>query len=146
MNKVLSAIPAALLFVAGGLVSTAPASAANFGDRDQFIGNFCSTHPGASRCDDWRRNRGHWRDSDYRNFYRFHSNDFGTGAAALFGFAAGAAIAGSAANARNQDLYDDGPVADDSDHVAACEDAYRSYDVESDTYLGFDGIRHQCVL
>jgi hypothetical protein len=31
-------------------------------------------------------------------------------------------------------------------HVNACAQAYRSYNPQTDTYLGFDGLRHQCVL
>ncbi|HTJ58975.1 MAG TPA: BA14K family protein [Devosiaceae bacterium] len=36
------------------------------------------------------------------------------------------------------------PVYVTSDHVQACAQAYRSYSPVSDTYLGFDGVRHQC--
>jgi hypothetical protein len=56
--------------------------------------------------------------------------------AGILGFAAGAAIAGAAANAR----------AADDDHIQACLDAYRSYDPRTDTYLGYDGYRHRCML
>jgi hypothetical protein len=45
--------------------------------------------------------------------------------------------------------YDDGavaaaaaPVGDDS--VAFCMQTYKSYDPESGTYLGYDGLRHPC--
>ncbi|HTJ58974.1 MAG TPA: BA14K family protein [Devosiaceae bacterium] len=33
-----------------------------------------------------------------------------------------------------------------SGHVQACAQAYRSYNPGSDTYLGYDGLRHQCLL
>lgn len=31
-------------------------------------------------------------------------------------------------------------------HVARCHARYRSYDPYSDTYLGYDGYRHRCML
>ncbi|MGE0211139.1 MAG: BA14K family protein [Parvibaculaceae bacterium] len=30
-------------------------------------------------------------------------------------------------------------------HVAWCRSQYRSYDVRSNTYMGYDGYRHRCV-
>ena len=32
------------------------------------------------------------------------------------------------------------------DWVAACARRYRSFDPDSGTYLGYDGLRHYCVL
>ena len=58
-------------------------------------------------------------------------------AAGILGFAAGAAIAGAA---------EDRGYDDDRGHVDACLQAYKSYDVRSDTYLGYDGYRHRCEL
>jgi BA14K-like protein len=44
--------------------------------------------------------------------------------------------------------YDDGYVAVepgyDGDSVAYCQQRFRSYDVRSGTYLGYDGLRHPC--
>lgn len=45
-------------------------------------------------------------------------------------------------------LYDD-DVYDDIDdgysaHVAWCMERYRSYDPASDSFLGYDGLRHRC--
>ena len=71
-------------------------------------------------------------------WYPYHRHDYPVGvgvAAGILGFAAGAAIAGSAA--RDSDYRE---------HVAACLDAYRSYDPRTDTYLGYDGYRHRCRL
>jgi hypothetical protein len=31
-------------------------------------------------------------------------------------------------------------------HVAACYARYRSYDERSNTFMGFDGMRHTCQL
>ena len=72
----------------------------------------------------------------------------------IFGFVAGSALASSSHHHVYVDEgYDYGPdYADYSpdydyrDHVHACFSTYRSYDVRSDTYLGFDGYRHQCEL
>lgn len=69
----------------------------------------------------------------------------------VFGFMAGAALAGSAHHRvyvdDSYDSYDDaGYGYGYDDHVQACLDTYRSYDVRSDTYLGYDGYRHECEL
>lgn len=41
--------------------------------------------------------------------------------------------------------YDAGPqVAEDGDTTAYCMRTYRSYDLRSGTYLGYDGLRHPC--
>lgn len=32
------------------------------------------------------------------------------------------------------------------DHAAACHDRYRSYNEETDMYLGFDGSWHVCTI
>jgi len=34
----------------------------------------------------------------------------------------------------------------EGDHIAACEARYRSYDAETDTFLGYDGLEHACEL
>jgi hypothetical protein len=45
--------------------------------------------------------------------------------------------------AYDDDVYDD---IDDgySTHVAWCMERYRSYDPASDSFLGYDGLRHRC--
>jgi hypothetical protein len=74
------------------------------------------------------------------------------------GFAAGAVIGsglgyyGSSYGYYNDPYYygdeyaDDGVVAvvPGGDTVASCRAKYRSYDVRSQTYLGYDGQRHPC--
>jgi hypothetical protein len=32
-----------------------------------------------------------------------------------------------------------------TDHVAWCQNRYRSYDVGTNTFLGYDGVRRECV-
>jgi hypothetical protein len=81
-------------------------------------------------------------------YHRHFGPGFGPGPAlglGILGFAAGAAVAGAARG--NDGYYGGGYYGGDyRAHVAACEDAYRSYDVRTDTYLGYDGYRHECDL
>ena len=83
-------------------------------------------------------------------WYHTHHQVFNPGIGlgiGLFGFAAGAALANSG---RYYDsYYGDDYYADSyygGYHVPNCRAAYRSYDIRSDTYLGYDGYRHQCLL
>jgi hypothetical protein len=77
----------------------------------------------------------------------------------MFGFIAGAALADAPHHRVYVDESYDYDYADQSydpadyssgydtrAHIRACFGAYRSYDVSSDTYLGYDGYRHQCDL
>jgi hypothetical protein len=75
----------------------------------------------------------HWHHG-YGQYGWHHRRHQGTGAAVLGGLAAGAIIGGAIANSQ----------ARTSDTVAYCADRYRSYDVASGTYLGYDGSRHPC--
>ncbi|MDB5561113.1 MAG: hypothetical protein JWN11_531 [Hyphomicrobiales bacterium] len=70
-------------------------------------------------------------------YYRHNNNNGDAVAAGIFGLAAGAIIAGAVTNAnRNGERA----------HIQACLDAYRSYDVRSDTYASRDGRRRYCRL
>lgn len=51
--------------------------------------------------------------------------------------AVGALAVGAAAAATSDDVYYD-------DAIAYCAQRYRSYDVRTQTYLGYDGLRHSC--
>jgi hypothetical protein len=75
-----------------------------------------------------------WYRPHYHHYYYGPGPAIGAG---ILGFAAGAAIAGAAR---------DRAYVSGDDHIAACEEAYRSYDVRTDTYLGYDGLRHYCEL
>lgn len=138
MNRILALAATAVMVGATSLAAAAPASAAPM-SRQQYVANWCSAHPGDRDCRDFRRHDRRWSDRQYRDWYWRHhqTRGFDPLAAGIFGFAAGAIIAGAAASARAHD---------GSAHVAACENAYRSYDVRTDTYLGYDGVRHQCRL
>ena len=103
--------------------------------QDNYVADYCMDKPRAEGCDDWRSNRNNWGESQYQGFYRNHRNHDGFGgnaAAALFGFAVGAAVTGHSGRT--------------SDHVRACENRYRSYSAHTDTFLGYDGMRHACRL
>lgn len=138
MHKLASAAVATVL--AGIMAIPAPASAAsvNFGmgQQQRFVSERCLDHPNWRGCDDWRRNHNRWGSNDYRQWYRWNQPNVGSVAAGIFGFAVGAAIVGSMN--RNDDDFDD--------HVAACEAQYRSYNDETDMFLGYDGRYHRCNL
>lgn len=110
-----------------------------YGGRDRYIGQYCNQHGWNRDCRDWRDNRRGWRDSQYQNWYRRHhggSSDAAI-AAGIFGFAIGA-MAGAAANSNSGGLS--------NAHVERCQARYRSYDVATDSYMGYDGRRHRCNL
>lgn len=108
-------------------------------EQQRYVSERCLDHPNWRGCDDWRRNHNRWGSNEYRNWYRWNQPNLGGVAAGIFGFAVGAAIVGSMN--RNVDRYDgfDG-------HVAACEARYRSYNAETDMFLGYDGRYHRCNL
>jgi hypothetical protein len=137
MKMILGAAAVALL--GASTLASVPANAANgnYQQQDRYIGNFCDKNPNAYQCNDWKSNHSHWSNNEYRNFYRHHRHDHGFGdnsIAALFGFAAGAAVAGAINNSN------------DNAHVQACASRYRSYNPNTDTFTGYDGLQHACQL
>lgn len=137
MRKMIAGALSATMLAAAALGPATPAQAAPHA-RSYYVQNFCATHPYAPDCVDWRRNGRHWDDQNYVTFYHSHRSAFPAFVAGIFGLAVGAAIANSANNAYRYDSYDS--------HVAACEAHYRSYDPRTDTFLGYDGYRHRCML
>jgi hypothetical protein len=136
MKKVISMALAGVFLGSTMILPAEPASAEP--RRDSFIERYYSERP---RDDDywrWRNDRRSWRDDDYRRWYRRHHHDYDGDdvAAGIFGLAAGAIIGGAIA----------GAASGGSGHVERCAARYRSYDPASDTYLGYDGYRHQCTL
>ena len=144
MRKIASAAIATVL--AGMMAIPAPANAASvsvsIGQQERYVSQQCLAHPYWKGCDDWKSNRQHWSKSDYRNWYLWNRPNLGSVAAGLFGFAIGAAIFSSMNRDEGYDRYD----SDFEDHVAACDAHYRSYSAETDTFLGYDGLRHRCML
>jgi hypothetical protein len=144
MKKAL-ATAAACIVLASTIAPAASAAQRNRhqGDREQYMENYCGRHDD-SDCRDWRGNRDRWDDARYQSWYERHRHDRdfhelgpADAAATIFGLAAGAAagaITGSINGAAN------------GSHVARCDEAYRSYDPATDTYMGHDGYRHECRL
>lgn len=144
MHKIASAATA--LALAGVMaIPSAPVSAQSFniqyGQQDRFVSDRCERNSRLRGCDDWRRNRDRWGESDYRRWYRWNQPSFGSIGAGIFGFAVGAAIANSINNDRGGG-YDRGWES----HVARCEARYRSYNEDTDMFLGYDGDYHRCRL
>jgi hypothetical protein len=106
-------------------------------ERQQYVMNWCSIHRYDPSCNDFRSHRSRWNDNDYGNWYQTHrnTNGFDPLAAGIFGFVAGAIVSGAVNSANHS-----------GSHVAACENRYRSYNASSDTYVGYDGRRHRCML
>jgi hypothetical protein len=68
-------------------------------------------------------------------------------AAAPYGYYGGGAGYYDAPGYYDEQYYDSGPVAPEQgsgDTVDYCIQTYRSYDPQSGTYLGLDGLRHLC--
>jgi hypothetical protein len=70
----------------------------------------------------------------YHGGYWYSNPWWATGAGLAVGALAGAAI-GAATH----------PAPVGTDHVAWCQNRYRSYDVRTNTFVGYDGIRRECV-
>ncbi len=82
--------------------------------------------------------RQRWARNHQRRRGHHHSDDSSSLVAGIIGFALGAAIVGSqqdAEQARNADRIG----------INNCARRFRSYDRNSRTYLGNDGLRHYCV-
>jgi hypothetical protein len=136
MRKLALAAMAAV--VVGMLVTTIPASAQRFGGGVHL-------NPGIDRGGGigWNNNRyyNRWGGAGLNNRYY---NRWGAGyrpygwglGAGVIGYGAGAALA-------NQRYVNQNIVTVD-EHVALCEARYRSYNPETDMFLGFDGAYHRC--
>jgi hypothetical protein len=142
MRKLISTTLAAVLFGTAFIVPVAPAAAQSI--------QFYSSGWDGDRDDNWRWRHRHGRDRDWdrrgdwddrrhwRNRHRDRDwDDDNDIAAGILGFAAGALVTGLATS---------GGVSSGSSHVARCDAHYRSYDPYTDTFLGYDGYRHQCML
>lgn len=91
---------------------------------------------------------GGWNGAGWGPRYGYgYGNGWGTGAGVAAGLATGAIVGG--ALAASQAPYYSGRSAYvspgvDAGSVAYCQQRFRSYDVSSGTYLGYDGMRHSC--
>jgi hypothetical protein len=116
------------------------------GDRDRVVLTYCQANPNDRDCRDFRRGR--WDNDDYNRFYRRNRSGLDSISSGLLGFTFGAIVGGAIANSNNSSYGGDRVVGGGSysAHVNACYARYRSYDEETDTFLGFDGRRHRCNL
>jgi hypothetical protein len=138
MKKIIALASSAVMVVVSSLAIAAPADAqSRYGRQRDYVMSWCQRHPGDRSCRDFRRHGHNWSRDQYRGWYMSHRHmrGFDPLAAGIFGFVAGA-MAGAAASSAGQS----------SSHVARCEARYRSYDANTDTYLGYDGVRHRCTL
>lgn len=82
----------------------------------------------------WHRGPGWRHEGGWHHRYGRHYGYYGNGAAAVGGLVAGAIIRGAIANSQ----------ARTGDTDAYCSQRFKSYDLRSGTYLGYDGDRHSC--
>ena len=97
------------------------------------------------------RGHGNYPTNNWRGNGNWNNGNWNNGAAVAGGFAAGALLGGALAapapyyNAPPPDYAGDAVDATvGSDPVAYCQARFRSYDPNSGTYLGYDGLRHPC--
>lgn len=93
----------------------------------------------------WHGRRGGY-DRRYYRHHRHHHHDNnnwgGVAAAGIVGLAAGAIIGSQASRAAPPSTVYYAPQS--SDWAAYCASKYRSFDIRTGTYLGYDGYRHPC--
>jgi hypothetical protein len=118
----------------------------SFGQRQQVIQTYCDRNPFDPDCRGYFDGR--WTDRDYDWFYRRNRSDLDPLIAGIFGLAIGAIIAGAIANGNNNSRVPNDRVVGrlDRGHIARCYARYKSYDERTDTFMGYDGIRHACNL
>jgi hypothetical protein len=153
MNKITSAAGALAMTAAVALASIVPVQAQvgpfgndNGNQRQRVIQTYCEQHPRDPDCREFRRGR--WDHDDYDRFYSSRRDSLDNIASGFFGFTFGALLGSAIANGNNNSgggvpVYSNGSY---QAHVNACYNRYRSYDEETDTFLGFDGRRHRCTL
>jgi hypothetical protein len=100
------------------------------------------------------RYKKNWRSPRYNKNY-YYSNGWNPGAAlatgAILGFAFGALATPNYSNAPRTYAYTPPPAPypaygpTNAQHVSYCKSKYRSYDVRYNTWIGYDGLVHQCV-
>ncbi|WEK06493.1 MAG: BA14K family protein [Candidatus Devosia phytovorans] len=152
MNILRAGVIGAALTSAMAVSAVAPAQAQgvtfSYGQRAQVIETYCDRYPNDYDCRGYYGGR--WTDRDYDRFYSSRRDRIDPIASGLFGLAFGAILGGALANSNNSGGGDRviGRVTGDgySGHVAACYARYRSYDEETDTFMGYDGIRRRCNL
>ncbi|MFD2649312.1 BA14K family protein [Devosia albogilva] len=149
MHKIATLAAAVMAMAATSVVPTqAQNVTVTFGNHYRVVETYCDRNPWDRDCRGFYN--GNWRQRDYDRFYRSRRGDLDTIAAGLFGLTFGAIIGGAIANSNNgaNDRLV-GPVGGGGNYrvnVEACKARYRSYDVATNTFLGYDGVRHPCRL
>jgi len=143
------AMLAGLLSITAALPAQAQNGRMTHNQRQQVMDNYCDNNRNDRDCRDYRGGR--WDDRDYDRFYNQRRSGMDSIASGLFGLTFGAIVGGAIANGNNSNNNGGGDrvvgrANGNSSHEAACAAQYRSYDVRSDTYTGFDGRKHQCNL
>lgn len=149
MTKIAYLASGIALSSALALGAMAPAQAQSvtmsYGQRYQVIETYCDRNPWDRDCRGFYD--GGWDDRDYYNFYHSRRSSIDNIATGILGFTFGAALGSIIANSNNNSGDVVVSRASNYDaHVQACYDRYRSYDEETDTFLGYDGVRHRCRL
>ena len=146
MRRFAQAFMALVVLGTGSVTFSAPAEAQSFRERQRFVERFCARNPGARDCREFRRDARRWDDRRYNRWYRDNYRERSRSdraAAALFGFAAGAAL-GAAANSNRAPA---GAYEVSRDQVARCAARYRTYDPRTNTYVANSaGERRLCRL
>lgn len=121
----------------------------NYSQRDRVITSYCDRNPRDRDCRGYYG--GGWGDREYNNFYSSRRGSLDGIASGLFGFGFGALLGGALANGANNNNnnyggnnYGGGSAY--QAHVNACFSRYRSYDEQTNTFMGYDGVRRQCQL
>lgn len=146
MNAARKSLVAAAMTATIAVASIVPVQAQNvtlsFGQRQQVIQTYCDRYPNDYDCRDYYG--GNWRQRDYDRFYSNRRSDLDPIATGIFGLAFGAILGGALSNG-NANSRGDRVIGRSYDsHVDACYARYRSYDERTDTFMGYDGIRHRC--
>lgn len=150
MNKIASVASALALGSVVALSSIVPAQAQSvtlsFGQQYRVVETYCDRNPWDDDCEGFYR--GGWDQNDYRSFYSTRRSSIDSISAGIFGLAFGAAIGSAIANSNNNNSGDVvvSRGVNGNFNVAACSARYKSYDPRTNTFLGYDGIRHQCNL
>lgn len=140
-NKIIAGLATVMMAVS----AIVPAQAQGFGASASAIATAApSTIDQVRHHRGYSRDRGYYRGRGYYNDRRYYRRDRGSAVAAgVAGLAVGALVGSAVANQNR--YYAPAPVyAGGGDWHAYCASKYRSYDVRSGTYLGYDGYRHPC--
>lgn len=116
----------------------------SFGQRQQVVQAYCQRFPQDPDCNGWW----FWSARDYDAFYYRNRSDLDPLVAGILGLAIGAIVGGAIANSNKNNNTRPAPTVSrrDNGHVARCYQRYKSYDERTDTFLGYDGLRHPCTL